>query len=132
MIECPDCGTRFGGYKCECGYKLPRRSAGPSVSVTCGIQNCIQPAITREYDNVPLCRDCWERRDRERTQRELFRIGLITVDEKRAMVQKYVRHVAGKQGNKDWARAIIQRHEDGEVVPDYSLSMARQALGVPA
>lgn len=57
--------------------------------------------------------------------------NLDSHDAKRYHVSKLVHDMANRMSaepNKDWARNLIQRHEDGEFIPDRSLELAQKAL----
>jgi hypothetical protein len=131
IIECPDCGNGFSGYKCGCGYTISRAMTTPKQHIACSYEACPDPAITKEFDLKPICRRHWEIRCNERDRKYLKEHDLVTLDEKRAHINTLIRNLSNKMSatpSKQWAHNLIQRHEDGENIPDRSLELAQKAL----
>lgn len=100
--------------------------------IACAHQGCPEPAMTRDKANAPLCRTHWEHRHLLETRQWLKSRDIYPGKESaRYQLSKMAARLAEKwsgKGNRDWAHKIIQRSEDGEMVPYRALSTAKEAL----
>ncbi len=107
MVDCPECGLAFGGYKCKCGYKLPYQSGQAPGKTACSYSGCTENAITREYDNAALCKTHWNYRYECRVARAIAELGLHDRDAKRYHLSKITHSVGFGQMDRAWAEKLV-------------------------
>lgn len=118
MIECPDCGKSIKGYRCSCGYKIPKIS---SINE--------RPFIHRDYarDEDLHLQECrlWL------LSKGIVNQGMTQAERQMAMAA-YRNKIKKDQvpDPLDWARSILLRLEDGEFILPIQEHMAKSALGI--
>jgi hypothetical protein len=121
MVDCPECGLAFSGYKCKCGYKLPYQSGQAPVKTACSYAGCTENAITREFDNAALCRTHWNFRQDSRNARAIAALGLNDLEAKRYYLSKMSAVEFGIM-DRSWAEKLVK---DGKPVPFSVMELAK-------
>lgn len=120
MNACPDCGEilNYNARKCSCGWKASTRN---------------DPAISQAQ--IEASKAASVARSQRQAESWLSRQGLGRRGDESQL--DYLRRLAGyrerlrgtpKPDDRAWARDILQRNEDGEMVPIRSLELAREAV----
>lgn len=117
MIECPDCNSNITGYKCQCGYVL--RSAK--------FDSTIHKHRDKNKDDAEHLREC---------QVWLMNQGItnkeMTADEWQAATLAYRKRISHSpvEPSNQWAKDLLQRFADGEMISIKQQRMAQEALGI--
>lgn len=91
MNDCPDCGSQFRGFKCGCGYRLPKASGSHAGPIHCAYESCSHPALIRTEDGANLCKAHWHDHFLRKTRATLADMGLTTPEEKQAYCRQKLR-----------------------------------------
>ena len=118
MIECPECNQNITGYRCACGYSIPKTRMD-------GYQN------RKQRDKAT---DDKEHHQEAIKWLETQRITTpdMTKGERMKATAKYRQTVSNlpKPDPLDWARLIMSRMADGDFILPIQERMAKEALGV--
>lgn len=116
MIECPQCNNNITGFVCSCGYKVPSKFDGPQ----------------------------YKHRDKFKDDADHLREGQIwlmnqgitnkemTADQWQAATRAYRKQIsrAPREPSNQWAKNLLQKFEDGEMISKLQERMAKSALGI--
>lgn len=132
--QCPDCETWFTGYKCNCGYVIPRNAAPAVVRPACGVQWCREDAEVRDAAGTLLCLSHARERVGKRAEQYLIGLGLFTPDtpaaDRMRNLADFRTEIAAARPVKGivWAQRVMTRMQDGDEVPIYVEKLAKEAI----
>lgn len=110
MSLCPKCDAEIGSSSgCGCGWKRPGQQAAPAPIVPCTNRDCLTPATVRVKAPFGWATSCGKHYDdyhQTQADEACARLGLNTIEEKRAYVRAKMKALAAK-----W-RAIPARDEE--------------------
>jgi hypothetical protein len=117
MIECPECGGKFAGSKCKCGY-LPRS--------TNSFSDADHKRALRESERG-LTEQAMAWNDMHAGTKGM------TGEQRRKQLAAYRKRISqqtpvAKSDARAWAYAIVSRISDGELLPHYVVEMARAVV----
>lgn len=118
MIQCPECGNDFKGYKCHsCGYVVPKGSVPPNAEVLMARIDADKKAHKDALDWL--------------TNKGIIHPKMTTGERMKALAEyrKKLIH-SPKPDPLDWARSIIKDYEAGTYKFTYGYKMACEALKV--